>query len=221
MNRPELKAGAIYYPESDGQPLAETDRHRDLMTDLVAAARYHFRDAPDVYVSANLFVYYVEGDPTECVAPDFFLVRGVPKGQRRTYKVWEEGKAPEVVIELTSTKTHREDLGKKRDVYETIGVLEYFLFDPDGVRFRPPLRGFRREGGVLRPAAPAARAPGGGLVLASSVLGLELHGVGSTLPVRRSGFGRDGSHPRRLPPGGGRGAEPRRGRETARRRGET
>ena len=100
MSWPSLKPGEIEYPESDGQPVAETDRHRDLMFDLIAATRHHFRDVPDVYVSGNLFVYFVEGDPRECVAPDFFLVRGVPKGQRRTYKVWEEGKAPEVVIEV-------------------------------------------------------------------------------------------------------------------------
>ena len=79
MSAPHLKPGGIDYPETDGQPMAEADRHRDLVVDLIAAARHHFRDAPDVYVSGNLLVYFVEGNPRESVAPDFFVVRGVPK----------------------------------------------------------------------------------------------------------------------------------------------
>jgi Uma2 family endonuclease len=180
MERPELKSGGIHYPETDGKPMAETDRHRQLMIDLLAAAKYHCRDLPDVYVSGNLLVYFVEGDPTESVAPDFFVVRGVPRKERCVYKIWEEGKGPEVVIELTSTKTHREDLGDKRGIYEQLGVLEYFLFDPEGIRFDPQLRGFRLEGGLLRPVSPE-RTAGGTLVLSSTVLGLELHGMGNTL----------------------------------------
>ncbi len=68
MSAPELKHGEVDYPESDGMPMAETDGHRDLMLDLIAATRHHFRDVPDVYVSGNLFVYFVEGDPSGCVA---------------------------------------------------------------------------------------------------------------------------------------------------------
>jgi Uma2 family endonuclease len=180
MSWPELKPGEVYYPESDGKPMAETDRHRDLMLDLIAAARYHFRHVPDVYVSGNLFVYFVEGDPTKSVAPDFFVIRGVPDKERRTFKIWEETRGPEVVVELTSRKAHRQDLGEKRGIYERIGVLEYFLFDPDDVRFQPQLRGFRLAGGALQPVA-AAREADGTLVLASSVLGLELHGRGKIL----------------------------------------
>jgi Uma2 family endonuclease len=180
MDRPELTAGEVYYPETDGKPMAETDRHRDLMIDLLAAARDRFRDADDVYITGNLLVYFVEGDPTQSVAPDFFAVRGVRKGERRVYKVWAEGKAPEVVIEVTSPKTHREDLGDKRGIYETMGILEYFLFDPEGTHFQPQLRGFRREGGDLR-SVPPERAPDGGLVLESAVLGLRLWGKGGSL----------------------------------------
>lgn len=54
--------------------------------------RDHFRDAADVYVGANQFLYYVEGDPRRVVAPDLFVVRGVPKlPARGTYKLWKEG----------------------------------------------------------------------------------------------------------------------------------
>jgi Uma2 family endonuclease len=150
------------------------------MLDLIQAAKYHFRDRPDVYVSGNLLVYFVEGDPTHSVAPDFFVVRGVSKGRRRTYRIWDEGKGPEVVIELTSRKTHREDLVTKRGIYEQIGVSEYFLFDPEGIRFHPQLKGFLREGGELKPVAAEQRADGA-LVMWSSILDLELQARESAL----------------------------------------
>src|SRR5687767_2880890 len=178
---PHIVEGAqVHYPESDGKPMAETDIHPDLLVDAIGAIRDRFRDDPDFYVSGNLFVYYQEGDPTKVVAPDFFAVRGVPRGQRRVYKVWEEGKAPEVVLELTSPTTHLEDLGNKRAIYEELGVREYFICDPLVKAGKPNLRGFRLKGGVLLPF-PETRREQGVQIFASEVLGLELHGAGSTL----------------------------------------
>ena len=102
-------AREIEYPESDGKPMAETDVHRKVMTDLIdrLIARYAHRD--DMYVSGNLLVYYFEGKPEKCLAPDCFVVFGVPAGDRRTYKTWEEGKFPDVVFEITSKKTKKEE----------------------------------------------------------------------------------------------------------------
>lgn len=90
-----------------------------------------------------MFVYYEEGDPTQVVAPDVFVVKGVPRQKRRTYKVWEEGKGPDVVIEVSSRKTRREDLGPKKGTYEMMGVQEYYLFDPLGEYLETPLVGYR------------------------------------------------------------------------------
>src|SRR5512134_2386818 len=120
----------IHYPESDGKPMAETDLHRDEMFDLIKALDRRYRDVPDVYVSGNLFLYYVKGDPRAVVAPDVFLVKGVPKRKRRIYKLWEEGRPPSLVIELTSDSSQDEDLTKKKNCYERLGVEEYFLHDP-------------------------------------------------------------------------------------------
>lgn len=135
------------YPESDGKPMAETDVHRNLLADLVFTLDNHFSNDPDVYVSGNLLVYYVEGNPAKCFAPDVFVVRGVPKGQRRIYKLWEEGVAPQIVIELTSRKTWREDLQTKWRLYEELGVQEYFIFDPEYDYLDDPLVGYRLEDG--------------------------------------------------------------------------
>ncbi len=133
----------IVYPESDGEPMAETDLHRKDMTAVIEALADYFRNAPDVYVSGNLFVYYEEGDLGSRVAPDVFVVKGVRKGDRRIYKLWEEGKAPNVVIEMTSRGTRLEDLGTKRVLYAWLGVREYFLYDPWGEYLDPPLQGYR------------------------------------------------------------------------------
>jgi Uma2 family endonuclease len=133
----------IYYPESDGQPMAETDLHRDEMYYLIHALRDWYQDVRDVYVSGNLFFYYAKGDPRAVVAPDVFLVKGVPKGQRRIYKLWEEGRVPSLVIELTSDSTRDEDVSKKKLCYERLGVEEYFLHDPYGDYLDPTIQGYR------------------------------------------------------------------------------
>jgi Uma2 family endonuclease len=147
--------------------MAETDRHRDLMVDLLHALHEHFRDNPQVYVSGNIFVYYLdENGDRQSVSPDILVVFGVEKKERRFYKIEEEGKAPEVVIELTSPSTKVEDLVTKHYIYANLGVREYFLFDPYGETTQPALRGFRLKGGEYVPIA--------GDALQSEVLGLEL-----------------------------------------------
>ena len=64
----------IYYPESDGQPMAESDLHRKEMIYLLDALEVHFRAVPDIYIAGNLLLYYAEGFPKKCVAPDVFVV---------------------------------------------------------------------------------------------------------------------------------------------------
>ncbi len=170
MFRPPLY---IHYPESDGKPMAETDTHIKLLIYLREALADYFRDDPSVYVAGNLFVYYQEGDPSQVVAPDVFVVKGVPKRDRRIYQVWKEEKEPDVVFELTSRSTRREDLGPKKGIYEMLGVEEYFLFDPFGEYLEPRLVGFRlAEWGYQR----IEEEP-----LMSRVLGLELRVEGEML----------------------------------------
>lgn len=172
---------AVTYPESDGEPMAETDTHRDLMADgLIYPLKEHFRTQPDVYVSGNLRLYYEEGNPRASVAPDVFVVFGIPNRVRRVYKLWEEEKAPDVVIELTSASTRQKDLGDKRFLYEELGVAEYFIFDPLHEYLEPPLRGFRLEGGFYAPIA-VQQTPSGEWEMASRRLGLTLRSVGGQL----------------------------------------
>jgi Uma2 family endonuclease len=146
----------VKYPDSDGKPMAETDLHRDEMLELIAMLRVRYEDRADVYVSGNLFVYYEEGNPAAVVAPDVFVVFGVPSARRRTYNLWLEGTPPAVVIEVTSRRTRREDLHGKRDVYTRLGVAEYFVYDPEADYLQPPLQGHRLEAGRYLPMVPTA-----------------------------------------------------------------
>ena len=159
----------IYYPETDRKPMGETDVHIDALIYLREALRDHFREAPQVYVTGNMFLYYEEGNPTACVAPDVFVVQGVGKHERRTYRLWEEGQPPAVVFEITSRGTRLEDLGTKRAVYAMLGVQEYFVYDPLGEYLRPPLQGYRLHEGEYQRLPPAGEEG-----LTSQVLGLEL-----------------------------------------------
>jgi Uma2 family endonuclease len=137
----------IDYPESDGQPMGETDKHILLMFTFRFMLDEYYRAVERVYVGSNLMCYYVEGDPTKSISPDVFVVLGAEKGERRIYKFWEEP-APNFVLEISSRKTRKDDLGKKKDLYAWLGVREYFVFDPE-YKLQPPLRAFRLRGQEL------------------------------------------------------------------------
>ena len=92
---------------------------------------------------------------------------------RMSYKLWEEPKAPDFVLEITSRSTRAEDQGRKREVYASLGVGEYWLFDPTGDWLAPRLKGFRLHEGEYRPL-PSVALAGGGLSLHSEALGLEV-----------------------------------------------
>jgi len=160
----------IIYPESDGEPMAETDIHRKIMIDFIEMLSNHFRSQPDVYVSGNLLLYYEEGNPKVSVAPDVFVVCGVEKKMRRTYKLWEEGKGPDFVLELASESTYRYDLGRKKRLYASVlSVKEYYLYDPECQCLQPNLQGYRLVDGTYLPIQPTLENR-----LPSFVLGLEL-----------------------------------------------
>lgn len=175
---------AIDYPESDGRPMAETQVHGQVQVDLLNVFRKRYAEVPNVYVWGNLLLYYVEGDPRACVAPDLFLVKGVDKRVRPVYKLWEEGRAPSLVIEVTSKSTRSEDLRTKKRVYQRLGVDEYFLFDPLGEYLHPRLQGFRLVQGHYEAMDADAD-----LSLLSRTTGLRLLPEGDRLRLRDAATG--------------------------------
>lgn len=119
----------------DGIPM-ESDWHRAAMNLLIEILAYFWRHRQDFYVGGNMFIYF---DPNQVKkrnfrGPDFFVVKGVVDSQRwrEAWILWEEeGLAPNLVIELTSSSTEAEDQGPKKDIYEQIlRVPEYFCYNP-------------------------------------------------------------------------------------------
>jgi Uma2 family endonuclease len=178
-----IQVKEVYYPESDGKPMGETDDHREAMVRHIELLQDYYR-GQNVYVSGDLLVYYVQGNPRKFIVPDAFVVKGISPGKRRTYKIWVEGKAPDMVIETTSRKTRKKDMQEKPDLYEQLGVKEYFLFDPHQEYLVPQLQGYR-----LTPSGYRRIEAGTGGELISVELGLRLSLADGLLQFHRVGTG--------------------------------
>ncbi len=131
------------YPETDDEPLAETERHLRGIFRMLDMLETHFAEDADVYAWSNMMMYYQKGNPKAFVKPDIFVSFGIGKHERRIYKVWEEGKAPDFIMEFASQSTYHNNLGDKKDIYADIGVKEYFLYDTFRTNLPTPLMGFR------------------------------------------------------------------------------
>ncbi len=158
--------------------MAETGIHVLVILFLYDLLREHFAKRTDVYVAANMFLYYEEGNPRANKAPDVMVIMGVGNHERRIFKTWEEGAVPSTIIEVTSKKTRKEDQTSKPAVYAQVGVAEYFLFDPLDEYLKPRFQGYRLEGHSYLPMAPE---PDGGLT--SAQLGVRLIPEGQILRV--------------------------------------
>ena len=177
--------GEIFYPEEDGQPMAVSDLHRRILIRTLLVLEEHFKQAPEVYISGDILMYYVEGDPGKSISPDVLVTFGVHKKNRPIYKVWEEGKAPDFVMEFSSKNTYRTNLGKKSEIYALLGIQNYFLYDAEDRYLSPPLMGFELIEGSYVPIIPGSddglHAAALGLDFHAATLGLDFHedgGVG-------------------------------------------
>ena len=177
-----LPAEDPLYPSSDGLPLAENDWQLWAILDALGVLKIRYRDRPDVYVSGDLLIYYEEGNPRKSAAPDVFVVFGAANHKRNVYKLWEEPKAPDFVLEVASKNTWREDLGRKRGLYAELGVREYWLFDPKDEYFDPPLQGLVLRERAYR-ALPAL-VENGARTIRSEVLSLDLRAESGKLRFR-------------------------------------
>lgn len=133
----------LYYPETDGKPLAETEIHFNVIFNTIDKLRTYYAAQNDVSVLGNLLIYDIPGKTTRSISPDIMVVFGIEKKMKRTYKVWKEGKSPDFVMEISSKWTYRNDLTKKKERYAHIGVKEYFLYDPERSYLPDSLIGLR------------------------------------------------------------------------------
>jgi Uma2 family endonuclease len=137
----------LLYPDSDGQPMSDNTKQFRWIVVLKENLEILFADRSDVFVAGDLLWYAVEGRPDIRVAPDAMVVLGRPKGDRGSYKQWQEDNiAPQVVFEILSPGNTVLEMSRKLLFYQRYGVLEYYVFDPD----RLNLAGYvRTEGNSL------------------------------------------------------------------------
>ena len=160
--------GTVHYPEEDGKPMAASDYHLRLLIWTLQALEAHFTNKPDVYISGDIMMYYREGNPRKCISPDVLVCFGINPKLRKTYKTWEEGKAPDFVMEFSSDSTYDKDLNEKMDIYASLEIQDYFLYDAEGLSLPSPLMGFTLEDGLYMPIPPDEHEG-----IRSSVLGLD------------------------------------------------
>jgi Uma2 family endonuclease len=150
---PPAPQASIIYPQSDGKPMADNTKQLRWIVALYGNLAALFRENPDVFVGANQFWYPVEGHLEVVNAPDVYLAFGRPKGDRPSYKQWEEGDVPlTVVFEILSPDNSHAEMVAKFDFYEEYGVEEYYEYDPD----TNLLVVYVRQGEMLRRVRPVA-----------------------------------------------------------------
>jgi Uma2 family endonuclease len=163
-------------PLEDFEPMPEGDKQRRNLSYATEALKLWFEKLSDVYVSGNLFIRYDENGTEKRVAPDIFVIFGTSNEDRVSYTVWEEdGKVPDFVLELTSKGTVSKDRKQNPLIYKSLGVKEYFQYDPSGGSLKPTsLQGVRLVNGKYKPI-PVLTLSDGTLSLHSETLGLDLH----------------------------------------------
>ena len=180
MTTPRLKQEVthtdhVHYPIDDDEPLAESEHQLFPLTYAHGALTGWFENDPTVWVGADMFLYYEEGVPSSVVAPDVFVVTRTHKRHlRNIFQTWVEGRVPELVLEIMSPTSVGNDLVTKYELYERLGVREYWMYDPtrEGL-LEPVLRGYALVDGKYRRIE--VRRVDERYVGVSDVLGLELH----------------------------------------------
>ncbi|MBD2384793.1 Uma2 family endonuclease [Cylindrospermum sp. FACHB-282] len=135
-------ASDIIYPDSDGQPMADNTKQFRWIVKIKENLEVLFASRNDVFVGGNLLWYPVEGSVKTRQAPDVMVVFGRPKGDRGSYKQWEENNIPpQVVFEILSPGNRTQEMINKSLFYQRHGVEEYYIYDPDTLE----LSGFLRS----------------------------------------------------------------------------
>ena len=163
----------VEYPSEDGEPMANDDGQWNGIVDTAKPLKMHFATLGDVYVGSALLIYYDQGNPNSAVAPDVFVTFGVPKRNRHSYQFWQERKVPDFVLAVASDSTVEDDATVTKDLYEELGVQEYWMYDPQGNLLDPRLQGNGLVGREYE-ELPTRALDSNELAIRSKVLKLEL-----------------------------------------------
>ena len=169
----------LRYPTSQGLARQGTWLYADALTQAYQALRRHFRGRDDLFIAQNLCLFDVRDGKERCLIPDLFVALDVGHAPRRIYKVWEEGKVPDFVLEVSSKSTIHRAKGFKLGRYRSLGVREYWHLDTVGDLLQTRLRGYRLVGGRFDERAASGRRDGR-REFRSDVLGLRLRAARDT-----------------------------------------
>lgn len=132
----------VEYPDDDGLPMADNSKQFWWITTIAGNLAALYRDRADVLVGGNMLWYAREGDPAERFAPDAFVVFGRPKGDRGSYKSWEENEVPmTVVFEILSPSNSWREMTDKAIFYSEHGTEEFYVYDPETNDLKVYIRG--------------------------------------------------------------------------------
>ncbi|MGH1396417.1 MAG: Uma2 family endonuclease [Trichormus sp.] len=144
----------VIFPPGDlysDEPPLETELHLRQIILLLQCLEWLWRDRNDFYVVGNLTIYYSPRQKKSEYfrGPDFFVVLGTERKTRKSWVVWEEeGKYPNVILEILSDSTAKTDKGLKKEIYQdTFRTPDYFWFDPFTLEFA----GFHLVDGEYQP----------------------------------------------------------------------
>ena len=191
-NVPATRADDVYYPCSDGKPMADNMWQADAIMHATGDLRAAL---PTALVAADILMYPEEGNNTNPIAPDVLVALGLGTRKRSSYFVWAEGKPPDWVLEVASPSTQKKDRDRKRRRYAVMGVPEYWMFDPKGdayPRGTPRLQGLKLVNDEYVPLP--SRLADGGRMIRSEALGLDVRVDGELLRFRDAATGRDIPH---------------------------
>jgi Uma2 family endonuclease len=136
----------LVYPERDGQPMSDNTLQFRWIVLFKENLECLFANDPQVFIAGDLLWYPVDGHPEIRVAPDAMVVFGRPKGDRGSYRQWQEDQIPpQVVFEVLSPGNRLTEMARKLQFYDRYGVEEYYIYDPD----LNELSGFLRQAGQL------------------------------------------------------------------------
>jgi len=121
------------------EPEMESSLHYMQLLLLVTTLEWIWRDRDDFFIGANLSIYFSRQQlkHRDFRGPDFFLVKDTTREPRNSWVVWEEdGRYPDLIIELLSDSTAKVDRTTKLDLYaERFHTPEYFYFSPSTLEF--------------------------------------------------------------------------------------
>ena len=162
----------------DPVPPEDAMQQDDTLYYIMSGIRARYENDPTVLVSDETNLVYDSARPGSVVAPDGYVVFGVDVGtikrDRRSYRIQEWGPSPAFVLEAASESTASNDLGRKREIYASMGALEYWRLDRTGLYYGEPLVGERLVDGEYQ-RLDLHTSDNGDLWSRSEVLGLDFY----------------------------------------------